>query len=85
VLKKLIFSPLVIAAIFFSSQDSKAEGGCPNGLYPAGGGYCRNIICVPEMSYDNQDKAAFETLMKYNKRCNGTSAYWGNLMVPKAK
>jgi hypothetical protein len=28
-------------------QAAKAEGGCPKGTYPVGGGYCRDIVCVP--------------------------------------
>ena len=83
VLKKLIFSPLVIAAILFSSQESKAEGGCPNGFAPIGGGYCRNVVCksiynaVPDR--DLQLK-----LSKYNWKCDGVSfLHWGDQVIPK--
>jgi len=37
----LLLSPLV----FISPSESFAEGGCPQSLYPIGGGYCRNVVC----------------------------------------
>jgi hypothetical protein len=47
-MKKSIVTPLAIIALSISAQGSKAEGGCPNGLYPAGGGYCRDIVCTQQ-------------------------------------
>ena len=38
----VLFFPFLL----LNPQQSKAEGGCPKGLFPVGGGYCRNIVCV---------------------------------------
>ena len=70
---------------------SKAEGGCPNGFYPAGGGYCRNIECVVGIVYalaGKRDISAEQTIKKYNKSCgdiNGNPAIpiWGQTIIPK--
>ena len=75
------------------SSPAKAEGGCPKGLFPAGGGYCRNIVC------DGWgEKSTVPIMMKYGVTCpvgtlrklQGESSpeeiyaggNWGNLMVP---
>ena len=53
---------------------SKAEGGCPNGFYPIGGGYCRNIVCKPGyLGSGFGDQDAIATLQKYGQSCNPKS------------
>jgi hypothetical protein len=116
----LLSIPIAVLVIAFSSQESKAEGGCPSGLYPVGGGYCRDIKCARtvqgysyEVGYGQmtpdgrgqclvrgggcsgtyyqptgvvEDPKATSTLAKSNQQCPfGSSATWGNLMVPIKK
>lgn len=88
---KLILTQLAIAALSLSFQESKAEGGCPSGFVPVGGGYCRNIVCPkirmtpndPPMTktYDNSTRAPME---QYNLSCGfmGKWGAWGDTMIP---
>lgn len=76
-LKKLIFPPLIIAAIYFTSQDTKAEGGCPKGSYPDGGS-CRKIVCkVAELEFVNysvrygESKPSGSGICSYPGGCGG--------------
>ena len=72
---------------------SRSEGGCPNGLYPVGGGYCRNITCPKATQFvgnhtyidvAKRDETADTMLSKYGKSCPyGYVPNWGDLMVPK--
>jgi len=73
-------SPVLIPSV-------RAEGGCPDGFFPAGGGYCRNIVC-PEYfgCLHHNDASAIETLQKYGRQCTsnmGMCIQWGDKMVPK--
>lgn len=57
---------------FIAPTPSKAEGGCPQGFYPVGGGYCRNIVCAQGYvgaARDN-DQSAIEMLNKFGQSCN---------------
>jgi hypothetical protein len=78
----------VVATTWISP--SIAEGGCPDGLFPVGGGYCRNIVCI-KSGFGGQygqivtgDASAQGTLEKYNRECPMYHAVrWGDMMVPK--
>ena len=59
----LLFFPFLL----LNPQHSKAEGGCPKGLFPVGGGYCRNIVCV-EGSFDS---STVPVMKKYGAICPG--------------
>lgn len=70
------FSSLTLIA----PTPSKAEGGCPKGFFPIGGGYCRNISCGgPPLDQDAEN-----TLQKYKKACGYGAwyAHWGNQTIP---
>ena len=40
-----IFTATLFSVSPLTSLPAKAGGGCPKGLFPVGGGYCRNIVC----------------------------------------
>lgn len=77
--------------ILLAPTPSKAEGGCPSGFYPAGGGYCRNIECFVGAVIafaGKRDISAEETIKKYNKSCADNSGYqmlpvWGKTIIPQ--
>jgi hypothetical protein len=90
----VLFFPFLL----LNPQQSKAEGGCPNGLFPVGGGYCRNIVCV-EGSFDS---STIPVMKKYGAICPGREfltllahpdlkdskhygGSWGNMMIPMRK
>jgi hypothetical protein len=90
-IKKVIIAPLMIAAAFLSVQETKAEGGCPSGMVPVGGGYCRNIVCPQIRWFSNQppmtqkyDESTKGPMKKYNLKCEdmGNFGAWGDIMVP---
>jgi hypothetical protein len=69
VLLKSALPVLFFPFLLLNPQQSKAEGGCPKGLFPAGGGYCRNIVCVD--TGQNYDRDTQAIMKKYNLRCSG--------------
>lgn len=81
---------LFVPAFAISPIKSSAEGGCPDGTFPAGGGYCRNIVCREANFYryaagldSGDDPKAAAMLKKYNKVCSLGFAAWGDLIIPK--
>ena len=97
-LLKSALTVLFFPFLLLNPQQSKAEGGCPKGLFPVGGGYCRNIICAPVMgqvwdpnSMVTEDRVvnvadpdAEKTLGQYKLSCPVyAAAKWGNTLVPK--
>jgi hypothetical protein len=87
------FSSLTI----LTPTPSKAEGGCPKGFFPRGGGYCRNIICLEPENIGDISIFDFDTkpyMKKYGLTCpfihlvNGkvettvNMGKWGNQMIP---
>lgn len=65
---------------------SKAEGGCPKGFFPIGGGYCRDIVCPADTRYI--DWTTEPTMKKYGSTCplavglQGNAGKWGNQTIP---
>ena len=62
---------------------SKAEGGCPNGFLPIGGGYCRNIVCPA--FFGDTDPNTEPYMRKYGLSCyNGKlqRGLWGSQTIP---
>lgn len=65
---------------------SKAEGGCPKGFFPIGGGYCRNIVCPAGNQYNDWDTEP--TMKKYGYTCpvgigqQWNVGKWGNQTIP---
>lgn len=67
---------------------SKAEDGCPNGFFPIGGGYCRNIVCT-ENSAD-WDPNTEPVMKKYGLSCykgrkpqgQNERGLWGSQTIP---
>ena len=79
----ILFIPVALLIAALSSQESKAEGGCPSGFAPIGGGYCRNIVCKSIMNAA-PDHDLQAQLSKYNWKCSGVSfLHWGNQVIPK--
>lgn len=71
----ILMAPLIVGV---RQTPAKAEGGCPTAMVPVGGGYCRNIVCVP-----NQYGGAAEALAaKYNLKCGYGREHFGDVMVP---
>ena len=62
-----IFTATLFSVSPLTSLPAKAEGGCPKGLFPVGGGYCRNIVCV-EGSFDS---STVPIMKKYGALCPG--------------
>lgn len=77
-----IFTATLFSVSPLTSSPAKAEGGCPEGLFPAGGGYCRNIQCINPPTNRPSDESAVSTLKKYNRSCPTVFTNWGNLYVP---
>ena len=84
-----IFTATLFSVLPLTSLPAKAEGGCPRGLFPVGGGYCRNIVCMDDLMelYRHMDtfKETGPILKKYNLNCgfaNDMGGLWGNMMVP---
>ena len=83
---KASLSFVVLMSSLSSCKTDKSEGICPDGLYPAGGGYCRNIVC-PDITtanvFSDDDQSAKDILVKNKKACQvGTKTMWGNTIVP---
>ena len=78
---------LVALNMLIAPNAAKAEGGCPSGLVPVGGGYCRNIVC-PKVTgngvdWSKRDESTKPYMKKYNLRCPIVEyGMWGNMMVP---
>ena len=88
-----IFTATLFSVSPLTSLPAKAEGGCPKDLFPAGGGYCRNIICE---GYG--ESSTVPVMKKYGVTCPLGTVYeatgerspnkiyaggkWGNIMVP---
>jgi hypothetical protein len=81
-LKHLCLTSLWVLPLLIPIQAAKAEGGCPKGFYPVGGGYCRNIVCDIRLT-TLPDLDAQKTLESYKQDCSGARAKWGNMLVPK--
>jgi hypothetical protein len=86
-----IFTATLFSVSPLTSLPAKAEGGCPKGLFPVGGGYCRNIVCTSPTNF-NRDNTTRPYMEKYGLSCpdgvlgNMTSAgVWGDMMVPMRK
>ena len=83
-----IFTATLFSVSPLTSSPAKAEGGCPQGLYPAGGGYCRNILCPRATAMGlspSPDKSTKAVMIKYNIECVNNriwDGYWGNTIVP---
>lgn len=73
-----------------------SQGACPQGTFPAGGGYCRSIYCRDLPKREAQlafmlggagaafgDQSAAATLEKNGMSCQGwQGAYWGDQYIP---
>ncbi len=81
----------LISQTLVAPNSSRAEGGCPNGFVPIGGGYCRNIVCPQSNILANADSDTEPVMAKYGLRCpvQGTGGMsfgigkWGNQLIPK--
>lgn len=60
-----IFTATLFSVSPLTSLPAKAEGGCPKGLFPVGGGYCRNIVCLEGGS----DSSTVPMMKKYGVVC----------------
>ncbi len=94
-LKLNIFTCAVLCTTALPSSVN-AEGGCPKGTFPAGGGYCRNIVCDTSQRYipgwgnragyyignGANDPDAIETLEKYNLSYSAGLTKWGQTYIP---
>lgn len=60
-----IFTATLFSVSPLTSLPAKAEGGCPSGMVPVGGGYCRNIVCVDNMWDTNTEPV----MKKYGLTC----------------
>ena len=78
-----IFTATLFSVSPLTSLPAKAEGGCPKGLFPVGGGYCRNIVCPTSYNaFTKADPSAKKVLDKYNQKCPLAFVEWGNIYVP---
>ena len=88
-----IFTATLFSVSLLTSLPAKAEGGCPKGLFPVGGGYCRNIVCnvgfdastLPMMKKYGVICPGRELLLKISREDPDLLYYggvWGNMMVP---
>jgi hypothetical protein len=68
---------------FLGSLPAKAEGGCPNGFFPIGGGYCRNIVCNFYTGCGlSEAKDAIQNLKQYGTSCGLSCTQWGDQTIP---
>ena len=79
-----VFTATLFSVLPLTSLPAKAEGGCPQGLYPAGGGYCRNIWCPQFGDGGTPEESTKAVMKKYNLECYNLFGYgaWGNTIVP---
>ena len=75
-----------------------ATNRCPKGTFPAGGGYCRNIVCkggqyIPQRCINtggdcsywkaaSDDPDAVLTLKNHGKKCTSGGTQWGDTYIP---
>jgi hypothetical protein len=90
-----VFTATLFSVLPLTSLPAKAEGGCPKGFFPVGGGYCRNIVC--DVGFDS---STVPIMKKYGIICQSREfaarlkiqfsdpdfkyygGTWGNMMVP---
>lgn len=84
-----IFLTPSLAFSLVAPTSVSAEGGCPNGFFPIGGGYCRNIVCNTGTwgKWNFGDEDAHKVMKKYNLSCGlpnpVVGGMWGNSIIPK--
>jgi hypothetical protein len=85
-----IFLTPSLAFSLVAPTSVSAEGGCPNGFVPVGGGYCRNIVCITgnmQAAFLNGEEDAQLAMKKYNLSCGFPNPVfggkWGNSIIPK--
>jgi len=77
----------LIASLIAEPKPLIAAGNCPDGFFPIGGGYCRNIVCrqFNVYLYTPDDKDAIATLKKWGASCGDPDfmvTKWGNQVIP---
>ena len=84
--KSALFAWIFTATLFsgspLTSLPVKAEGGCPKGFFPIGGGYCRNIVCKGYGFATEQ--STIPVMKKYGYACPvvGNIGNWGTTIIP---
>jgi hypothetical protein len=92
--RKNLFASIFAASLFSVSpltfSPAKAEGGCPSGFVPIGGGYCRNIVCPQSNILAVADRDTEPVMKKYGLKCSVPPGIyqidfgkWGDQIIPK--